>query len=746
MLVGLALALSGLGVGAERGFQTWRDALRAHSASGRLALVEIDARSLAALDRWPWPRSLHARAIRALNRAGAQTIAFDVDFSARSSPDEDAAFAAAIRDSRASVILPTFRQPGSQTGGGMVENLPLPAFRGHAQLAAVNIEADRDGLVRSYPYGVVTGGVARPSVGAMLAGSVGAAGRSFPIDGAIDPATIPRISFVDLLDGRVKPGALSGKAVLIGATAIEMGDRYPVPRHGVIPGAVIQLLAAETLRQGTSPVDHGPLPLLALTLIGLPFLLRRSQRAQAIDFLVGTVALLVAPLVLEEARLGTLDVVPAEAALAAAMALSAILAAIRAARRARLFDQETGLPNRRHLDELLEGRRSGAVIALRIDGYGDVAGVMGQARAAELVLRLSERLALAVGGEVHRIEASALAWASDADRPDEQVERIEAAAAMLRAPIEIAGRQVEPGFAFGLAVLSGGEAVAHTLLAADHALARGERWTRYTEELDRESDWRLSLAGELDRALASGDIWVAYQPKFDIAQGRITAAEALVRWRHPVRGPIPPDAFIPALEESGRILDLTLYVLECALADARSWAARGLGISVAVNISALLPADPAFQAALKRILAADGFSPAMLTLEVTESAAMSDPEAAIPELERLAAMGIRLSIDDYGTGQSTLSYLKRLPGSEIKIDKSFILALESSRGDQAMVRSTIELAHELGYKVVAEGVETAATLDLLRAYGCDVAQGWHIGRPVPCDEFIALASDRRRAA
>jgi diguanylate cyclase len=244
--------------------------------------------------------------------------------------------------------------------------------------------------------------------------------------------------------------------------------------------------------------------------------------------------------------------------------------------------------------------------------------------------------------------------------------------------------------------------------------------------------------------MAAGEIWVAYQPKLDIRSGRVKGAEALVRWRHPTRGAIPPDHFIPALEENGRVIDLTLYVLERALADQRDWRAAGIDIGVAVNVSAVLPADPEFVERVEAVLQRYPDQAGALTLEVTESATMLDPTRAVAALETLAALGVQLSIDDYGTGQSTLSYLKRLPAREIKIDKGFVLALESSRADQAMVRSTIELAHELGFRVVAEGVETQSVLDLLAGYGCDIGQGWHIGRPTPNAEFLASLLHREQ--
>jgi EAL domain-containing protein (putative c-di-GMP-specific phosphodiesterase class I)/CHASE2 domain-containing sensor protein len=744
-MVLVALALCAIAVrsapgirSAEQGLGLARDGIRSHAASGRTLLVEIDAKSLSALDHWPWPRRIYGPAIIALEHGGARTIAFDVDFSARSDSREDAAFARAIDRAKVPVVLPTFRQTDSDTGHGVVENLPTPALRRNALLASVNIVPDTDGFVRAYPYGVVTGGIARPSIGAILADTSGRSGEAFPIDGAIDPATVPRISFIDLIHDRVPHDLLRGRNVLIGATAIEMGDRYPTPRFGIMPGALIQILAAETLIAGSSPVDRGMLPALLVLVAGVALALRLRGWAARCSYVGTGATLLVLPLASELTHLGTVQIVPALVTLVAHVIVTAIRSTVRRIRAERLLDLDTGLPNGRALGAVLASADAGTLIALRLANLGDVASVMGQAGAADLVKRIAERVALFGSGAVHRVEDSALAWIEDPGTGDDHERLVEALAAVLRAPVEIAGRAIELTVSFGLLTLDRGtgEPIGKAILAADQALALGARYGFHTDETERETDWRLDLSAELDRAMAAGDIWVAYQPKLAIAYGRVTGTEALVRWQHPMRGAIPPDAFIPTLEASGRILDLTLYVLDRALSDCRSWRSSGLDVGVAVNVSALLPTDRTFMARLETLLSAYPDVVPALTIEVTESASFKDVESAVAALERLAAMGIRLSIDDYGTGQSTLSYLKRLPASEIKIDKSFVTALETSRGDQAMVRSSIALAHELGFKVVAEGVETAAVMDLLASYGCDMAQGWHIGRPVPVSDLV----------
>lgn len=747
--VATIVGATGLGAGVERALHSARDAVRQHRSSGRFVLIEIDAKSLADLDRWPWPRRLYGQAITALERAGASTIAFDVDFSAYSTPDQDHLFATAIDHAHVPIVLPTFRQRASSNSDQIVENLPIPPLRKNAQLAAVNIGADADGLVHRYPFGVVTAGVARPSVGALLAGAAGRTDDSFPIDGAIDPASIPRISFIDLIDGRVPAGSLKGKAVLVGATAIELNDRYVVPRYGVIAGPTVQLLAADTLATGSSPVERGPIAPMILMLLSLVLAMRWHGRGRLIAIGAAAVLMLALPLGMEAMHLGTFDIVPALAGLGTGAALLVIASIVATVRAARLIDPASGLFNRRGFQSELAHCPVGAVTVLRITNYSDAAGVIGQERAAEMVQRIVDRLIVAGTGQLYRIEDGVLAWPHPQDATDPLVNEIEAVAAMLRAPVEVGGRPIELLCRFGLAC---GAGVApdiladRAILAADHAMELGTRWEIHSDALGEVQDWRLALAGELDQALAAGDIWVAYQPKLDINSGNINAAEALVRWNHPQRGAISPDAFIPALEASGRILDLTLFVMRRALTDATHWRAAGTPINVAVNVSALLTADRDFLAALDTAIEANPLVPELLTLEVTESAALADPTRAIAALERIAERGIKLSIDDYGTGQSTLSYLKKLPAREIKIDKSFVLGLESNASDQAMVRSTIDLAHELGYGVVAEGIETETILAQLMAMGCDVGQGWHIGKPMPAEAFSAAFLTEREAA
>jgi EAL domain-containing protein (putative c-di-GMP-specific phosphodiesterase class I) len=270
-------------------------------------------------------------------------------------------------------------------------------------------------------------------------------------------------------------------------------------------------------------------------------------------------------------------------------------------------------------------------------------------------------------------------------------------------------------------------------------MGKSHDWYRGANPLARR---QLSLMSELRQAMESGRLRIAYQPKMSLATGRIQDAEALVRWSDESGQAIPPDEFIPLAEETGVIHELTLFALRAVAADLAGWARDGLPMRVAVNVSALDLATSDFTAKVEAICAAAGVPPSRLALEVTESALLRSPTEAIRTLNALRAGGFRLSVDDYGTGQSTLSYLKHLPVHELKIDKSFVTALIESDSDAILVRSTINLAHELGLEVVAEGIEDEATLAMLRGLGSDYAQGYFISRAVGPDELRSLAANQ----
>ncbi|MGQ0656809.1 MAG: putative bifunctional diguanylate cyclase/phosphodiesterase [Chromatiales bacterium] len=282
-----------------------------------------------------------------------------------------------------------------------------------------------------------------------------------------------------------------------------------------------------------------------------------------------------------------------------------------------------------------------------------------------------------------------------------------------------------------------GTGVAILMSQADTAMyaAKHQRtgWCVYEPRRDQGHDrgsGRLSLLSELRQAVERNELTLTFQPKLDVANGRIAGVEALVRWFHPSRGFVPPDQFIPYAEQTGYIRTITHWVLRQALRLQAEWRRRGIDLRLALNLSArdLLRHD--LVEVMAKLLRVHAVPPASVILEVTENAVMEDATHALRVLEDLHDMGLGLAIDDYGTGYSSLAYLKRLPVDELKIDKSFVMHLQPDSDDATIVRSTVELAHNMGLKVVAEGVESAATLSLLRAWHCDFAQGYHISEPL----------------
>lgn len=746
LLVGILLAVLPIGDAIDRAISPARFAVAHRVASGKLLVVEMDARSAMTIKRWPWSRSNYAPVVDRLRQAGASSILFDVDFASSADAPGDAAFAAALARADGLVTLPTFGQSATMLDRRTIDALPNPLFRPHVALASVSIRPDPDGQVRSMPFGTFTAGTPRPSLSAFIAQRSGAADTGFPIDMSIDPATIPRLSFTDVRDGRFDPALVRGRSILIGATAIEMGDRYGTPLWGVIPGVFVQALAAETLLRGV-PVEGSPLAPMLLALLAA-VLIVRTRGIAILPAMLGALFVLVgAVLIAQHVLLILYPLAPGLGLITLAGLACAIRDVVRRFRHQRMIDEATGLPNGRSLLAERRGAEPCTLIVADLTNYDSLLAVLGARTGGDVVARIADRLALtAQDARVYRIADRQLGFLLPQTQPIEDT--LDGLRAILLQPVEVAGRRVDVAVALGVATgrIDGVERLlVEAALAADEARQAGTFWHHSvadTGDLERS----ISLMGELDAALAADEIEVFYQPKYDVREARIASTEALVRWRHPVRGFVGPDVFIPLAEKTNRIAPLTLYVVRRVVRDVADWRVRHGDVTAAINISANLLSDTAFNAEVEEILLTAAVPTDALVFEVTESAAMSNPASAIAALERYRALGVAVSMDDYGTGQSTLTYLRQLPLNELKIDRSFVQHAHLNRADGVLVRSTIQLAHELGLKVVAEGVEDRACLDFLAASGCDVIQGYFISRPLPLAQFRALLSEPSQVA
>jgi EAL domain-containing protein (putative c-di-GMP-specific phosphodiesterase class I) len=302
--------------------------------------------------------------------------------------------------------------------------------------------------------------------------------------------------------------------------------------------------------------------------------------------------------------------------------------------------------------------------------------------------------------------------------------------------VEIEGISIELDASIGLAWYpSHGDDVDTLLQRADVAMYRAKAGhhslVTYRPEDDYHSPARLALAADLRRALAGEQLVLHYQPQVDLELGLPVAAEGLVRWEHPHRGLLGPLEFIEVAERTGLIKDMTYRVLDVGLRDLRAWKDSGRAVSLSLNISVRSLLDRRFPDEVAKLLAIYGIDGPALTLELTESSLMVDPKVAKRTMQHLSEIGVSVAIDDFGTGYSSLAYLTDLPIGELKIDKSFVRAMSSDARNAIVVRSTIELAHSLGLRTVGEGIEDAFTLERLRTLGCELAQGFHLSRPIP---------------
>jgi len=416
-----------------------------------------------------------------------------------------------------------------------------------------------------------------------------------------------------------------------------------------------------------------------------------------------------------------------------------------------VHDALTGLPNRTLLAErfahaLRDGKRKSSLTGLLLidlDRFKEVNDTFGHHYGDELLAqvgpRLSEHLrsedtiarlggdefAVLLPGVVDLAGATAVA---------------DALLLALEAPFHVEGVELDIEASIGI-VLSGehgGDAV--TLLQrADIAMYVAKGKSRgvsvYDSASDRHSPERLALLGELRRAIENDELVLYFQPQIRISTGEVIGVEALVRWNHPVRGMVFPDDFVPIAEHTGLIGPLTRWVINAALSQSEVWCDQGQPLQVAVNLSARNLIDEDLPDEVAELLAAHHMPASLLKLEVTESAIMSDPLRAAAILGRLADSGIEISIDDFGVGYTSLGQLKTLPVTELKIDKSFVMAMTDSASDRLIVHSVVELGHNLGLTIVAEGVETLAELEQLSLYGCDTAQGYYLSRPIPAEAF-----------
>jgi diguanylate cyclase (GGDEF)-like protein/PAS domain S-box-containing protein len=899
VVIALAVVLSTGWHGALRNALTdLRFAWESRAASGNVVVVAIDAPSIDQIGVWPWPRSLHADLLHRLEAAGAQEVAFDVDFSTPSDQASDEAFVTSLREVGGSTILPSFKQPSPNSGGAHV-NRPLKPFSNQSWPAVVNVAVESDGLVRRYPVAERLGDAQMPSMAVVLAGQDANRRPPFLIDFSIRATSIPSVSYIDVLRGDAATlDRLRDKKVIIGATALELGDRFSVPNGRIVPGPMLQALATESVLQNRMlrwTSDAGMIMGLGLLCLLMMYSWRRFAPGLRVAILVAvglgielTAVLVQArwPLVIDtslfhiaivayltaialdeidfrsllgriaESRfhriamsLGdglvctdedhritvwnpgasaifgympnemigrpfeTLCAMPTEGGTktfamrdAARQALlvpggavvvefegrrkngetfpveasfsgwqgtdgfqyGAILRDIsvrkREAERVRYlaeYDALTGLVNRNTLHAGLASliaaaqRRSSevALLVLGLDGFQQINNMLGHS-AGDLVLRaVAERLTeVDCKAVVARLSGDEFAIALDCAEAGETIAAFaERIARAFEAPLVTGARQHRVRISIGVAVYPDGGENADELLSNGHlALSRAKATRRgshviFESAIRQELENRLTLESELALAADRGEFELFYQPQVRLVGGGLVGAEALIRWRHPVRGYVSPGEFMPVVNTSALSERIANWVMETACRQARAWELSGNAVRVAINLSPSQLHSGDLAHSVAELLKTTGLTPSLLEIEVTEDILLHDEGRVLDIFKRIQQLGVRVLFDDFGTGYASLSYLKKFPLDGLKIDRSFVLDLLADSDDAAIVGSTIGLSKQLGLTVVAEGIENRATADFLVSMGCEEGQGYFFGRPMPADAFEKqfLITERR---
>ena len=425
----------------------------------------------------------------------------------------------------------------------------------------------------------------------------------------------------------------------------------------------------------------------------------------------------------------------------------------RQAMRGTTYDALTDLPNRILLVDRLEQaiytasleKSKIAILVLDINRFKDINDTLGHNTGDRAIKQIAYRLRKTIPepNTVARLDGDKFGIILTKCGTKEDVAMLaHKVAEDLHAPLKLEGVRLNIDVSLGIAFYpEHGKDTEVLLQRADVAMYQAKQKNRefivYTTALNRCNTRRLTLMGELREAITNNELVAYYQPKIDIKTGAVKELEALVRWKHKVHGLISPDGFIPMAEQTGLIRQLTLWMLHESLMQCAKWNNEGFELSVAVNLSTSDLLDVEFPETITRALNAHDVSPEKLLLEITESAVMTDADRAMEVLTSLSTLGVRLSVDDFGTGYSSLSYLSKLPVSELKIDKSFVMNMENNSNDALIVQATIDLGHNLGLEVVAEGVETASNLSLLQPLGCDTAQGYYFTKPLDAKDFNA---------
>lgn len=733
LLLSIAAGLSSVAEPVDRIIEAAIGRLAWRPVTGEIVVVALDEKTMSQSGSNDFSMRKHASVVNAVNAAGARRLFVDFTYERRQNDRDMPRLADAVKRMHGRIILAAAARNARGSHAELI-NVPGPAFGSDVRIATIGWEYEFWQVWR-IPLAFDVGNRIIPSFSSTLANLPITKAGVYAIDYSYNVNTITAYSASDVISGKVGRNQLAGKDVIFAATDPTFQDTHYLPGNNRVPGAYIHLIGAETLKRGT-PVDIGWLPgliLSALTLVGGVLF----QRARWF-----TIAAVMTILLLIAVKITLMTMLISTSIGASCFLVAAIgtnVSRVRRRNSAQLENPVSGLPN----FEALRAQSpfgSATVIAAKVVNFEDLAAFIPGDGIGKLVEQVTRRLRLASQSTtLHHDLDGTFAWLVPYYQHSQIEGQLAGLAALFNAPLTIGELRVDVAIAFGVNDEfegSNAQRLAAALVAAEKAVRTRSLWTKYTPRQKEDAGWQLSFHSQLEDALTGGDIWVAFQPQYAIATRELVGVEALVRWTHPTRGPIPPDEFIVQAEKSQDIYRLTLFVMDQAVRSAAQLHSRGIRTNMSVNLSATLLDHSDLVGTIRVMLTAHHLPAEMLTIEITETAQIENSRQARNTLAQLRRAGIRLSIDDYGTGQSNLEYLTEVEADEIKIDKRFVMTMRDSQRNFEVVKSTIDLAHRLGAVAVAEGIEDAPTLALLEQLGCDVGQGYLLGKPQLFSELV----------
>ena len=724
---GVVCGLSEFGLPAEDGLRAVRNEIAKRPADKSVTVVAIDDRTMNRIKGSNPSRSEDAKVINSLFARGAKRIFYDRAFADETNPIEDLALKHAFESHKGRIFIGARPEDIEKSREAI---LPLPLYRKAVEIRSLWGEASPFGLATRFPFRSRIQGQSLPSLSAELARKPDNTDAFYRLDFSIDYATVPTVSYIDLVDARAPNQLIAGKDIVFGYTAIAAHDLHAIPFRGDVPGVFFHVIGAQTLKEG-APLELGWLPAFLIAIISVSSLYRSTRfSARKISGLTAG-ALCAVPFVLPSVSL-SMDIMPAM--------LTIGIAGIRLARYERKMQNgESGLPTIAYLrQQTIVGDQH--VFAMKIRNYASLKASANQNIERALMNEMSRRIRLSSISTTIAHQGDTLVWVSPVLTASELRNHAHGLHAILASGAEVSGVVVDIAVSIGIDVNQkepAGARIDAAMQCAEDAALSATICKIGAVKSATDRSWDVQILAQLEMAITSGQLWVAYQPKVSLKTNEQMGAEALIRWTHPDRGQIEPSSFIPIAEHHNRMEPLTTFVLDAALATLKKATVVQPGFKMSVNLSTQMLRTDRILMIIEAAVRKHDVRADQVVIEITETAPIETDDDALAILARMKAMGLQLSIDDFGMGNATLEYLVKIPANEVKIDRMFVTNLLDGTSNPELARSIIKMAHSQGCSVVAEGIETAEVARALKQMGCDEGQGYLFDKPLSADALLS---------